>query len=302
MIRFVVLAVAAATAILSAPIAAQGADEQPGADHPLLVSTGWLAERVDQPGLVVLHVAREEEAYREGHVPGARFLRLGSIVMERDGIPNELPDVEELREAFERAGVSDDSHVVVYGEMGGLAAGRTFFTLDYLGHQRVSLLDGGLEQWRSEGRAVETAARPAERGHFTPRPDPRRVVTADWVHERLDDPGYVLIDARPPAQYTGEDAAGLRPGHIPGAHNLFWRSALVSDDDLRLRPEAELREMFERAGASSERTVVAYCRTGVQASHAYFVARMLGYDVVMFDGSYVEWSGRSDLPIAQPQG
>jgi rhodanese-related sulfurtransferase len=211
MIRFVVLAVAAATAILSAPIAAQGADEQPGADHPLLVSTGWLAERVDQPGLVVLHVAREEEAYREGHVPGARFLRLGSIVMERDGIPNELPDVEELREAFERAGVSDDSHVVVYGEMGGLAAGRTFFTLDYLGHQRVSLLDGGLEQWRSEGRAVETAARPAERGHFTPRPDPRRVVTADWVHERLDDPGYVLIDARPPAQYTGEDAAGLRP-------------------------------------------------------------------------------------------
>jgi len=299
MIRAVLSTVAAASAIAAAgPAAAQAPIADTDAVPRLLVSADWLAERIDKPGIVVLHVGREEEAYLEGHVPGARFLRLGSIVTERDGIPNELPDVEELREVFEAAGVSDDAHVVVYGELGGLAAGRTFFTLDYLGHERVSLLDGGLERWRGEGRAVETEARPAERGSFTPRPDARRVVSADWVRERLDDPRYVLVDARPPAQYSGEDAAGLRPGHIPGAHNIFWRSAMVSDDDLRLRPEAELREMFERAGASDERTVVAYCRTGVQASHAYFVARLLGYDVVMYDGSYIEWSGRAELPIA----
>lgn len=269
------------------------------ASVPLLVSTAWLADRLDDAGVVVLHVAREESAFRNGHVPGAQFVRLGSVVVERDGIPNELPDDAALRDVFEAAGVSDDSHVVIYGELDGLAAGRTFFTLDYLGHRRVSLLDGGLEQWRAEQRAISTEPRPVHRGTLTLRPDPRLVVSADWLRARLDDPAYAIIDARPPAQYTGEDATGLRPGHIPGALNLFWRSALAGETDLRLRPEAELRQLFASAGAGGDRTIVVYCRTGVQASHAYFVARLLGYDVVMYDGSYIEWSGRQELPVAR---
>jgi len=269
------------------------------ANPQMLVSAAWLAERLTDPSVVVLHVGREEADFRAGHVPGARWVPLASIIVERDGVPNELPETEVLKEAFEQAGVSDDSHVVVYGDLGGLAAGRAFFTLDYLGHERVSLLDGGLDAWKSEDRPASTEARPAARGSFTPRPHANRVVDAGWVRERLEDPAYVLIDARPTPQFTGEDAAGLRPGHIPGAKNIFWRTALVSDDDPRLKDAAALRSMYTAAGATMDRTVVAYCRTGMQASHAYFVARYLGFPVVMYDGSFIEWSRRADLPVAR---
>jgi thiosulfate/3-mercaptopyruvate sulfurtransferase len=188
---------------------------------------------------------------------------------------------------------------VVYGDLGGLAAGRAFFTLDYLGHTRVSLLDGGLEAWKAENGALATTPPQVRRGSFTPRPRADRVVDAGWVRQRLDDPRYLLIDARPTAQFSGEDAAGLRAGHIPGAKNIFWRTALVSDDDPRLRPAAELRSLYAAAGAAPNRTVVTYCRTGMQASHAYFVARYLGYDAVMYDGSMVDWSRQAELPVAR---
>jgi thiosulfate/3-mercaptopyruvate sulfurtransferase len=273
----------------------------PPANHQLLVSTEWLGQRLGEDRVVVLHVGGDEEAYRAGHVPGARFLALDAIVEERHGLPNELPAVPELRRAFEAVGVSDEAHVVLYGERDGLAAARAFFTLDYLGHRNVSLLDGGLEAWRAEQRPLATGAGSISPAEFTPRPRPDRLVTADWVHQRLRDPEVVLIDARPPPEYAGErpGAAIERPGHIPGAHNLFWRDALVSDDDLRLREEAELRTMFARAGAAPSRTVVAYCRTGVQSSLTYFIARYLGYDVVMYDGSYLDWNRRTELPVAR---
>jgi len=288
----------------AAPLVAQQAaprDAAPAAaaNPQMLVSAAWLAERLDDPSVVVLQVGRDEADFRAGHVPGARWVPLASIIVERDGVPNELPETEVLRGVFEQAGVSDDSHVVVYGDLGGLAAGRAFFTLDYLGHERVSLLDGGLDAWKAENRPLSIEARSAVRGSFTPRPQAGRVVDAGWVRERLEDPAYVLIDARPTPQFTGEDAAGLRPGHIPGAKNIFWRTALVSDDDPRLKDAAALRAMYTAAGATTDRTVVAYCRTGMQASHAYFVARYLGFPVVMYDGSYIEWSRRADLPVAR---
>lgn len=300
--RLFVLSLAAA--VVATPLAAQrpGAAEDaaaPRVNRELLVSTGWLATRLDDPAVVVLHVGRDEADYRAGHLPGARFLPLGAIVVERDGVPNELPEVDALQEAFAAVGVSDGSHVVLYGDLGGLAAARAFFTLDYLGHARVSLLDGGLEAWRAEGRALATEAPAIARGTFTPRPQPERLVTAEWVHRHLNDPRVVLIDARPPAEYAGEVPGGgvERPGHIPGARSIFWRNALVSESDPRLKDVDALRALYAEAGAAPGRTVVTYCRTGVQASHAYFVARYLGYDVKMYDGSYIDWSRRSELPV-----
>src|SRR3712207_6400249 len=106
------------------------------------------------PGTVILHVGRNRADYDAGHIPGARWVPLSSIVTERNGVPNELPSVEALDAVFEAAGVSDGSRVVVYGDMGGLSAGRAFFTLDYLGLP-PAVLDGGLEAWRAAGRPVE---------------------------------------------------------------------------------------------------------------------------------------------------
>jgi thiosulfate/3-mercaptopyruvate sulfurtransferase len=124
------------------------------------------------------------------------------------------------------------------------------------------------------------------------------IVDAQWVRERLDDPGVAILDARPPAEFSGETPGeGIgRPGHIPGARNVFWQTLVRSPDDARLKDETELRRMFEEAGAAPGDTVVAYCRTGGQASFLYTVARHLGYDVRLYDGSYVDWS-RTEYPV-----
>jgi thiosulfate/3-mercaptopyruvate sulfurtransferase len=298
--RIAPLLLAAALAACTAAPAPEAAPE-PKAHEEMRVSAAELAKLLDHKDVVVLHVGRDRASYDAGHVPGARYLPLGAIVVEENGIPNELPPVAQLDSVFESVGVSDDSRVVLYGDLGGLAAARACFTLDYLGHARVGLLDGGLDVWKAEGHPVSTeASATVARGSFTPRPQGERVVTAGWVNAHLKDPKVVLIDARPPAEYSGAEAGGGvdRPGHIPGARNLFWRTLLASDQDPQLRSHDVLRGLFEGAGAEMGKTIVTYCRTGVQASFDYYVARYLGYDdVKMYDGSFIDWSRRNELPV-----
>lgn len=273
------------------------ANPLPKWDPSLLVSTEALARRLDDPRTVIIHVGRDRTSYDAGHIPGARFLPLSAIVTERDGIPNELPPPEQLKAAFEGVGVSDNSRVVLYGDLDGLLAARAFFSLDYLGKTDAALLDGGLERWRQQERPVTTEAPPPSAGALTVRPRPDIVVDADWVRARLgNDSTIVLVDARPPAEYSGETPGPgvTRPGHIPGARNIFWRTALIGDDDPRLRSPEVLHARFTLADAALGDTIVAYCRTGVQASHLYYVARYLKRPVVMYDGSFLDWSRRGE--------
>jgi thiosulfate/3-mercaptopyruvate sulfurtransferase len=266
----------------------------------LLVSASWLSSRLTDPSVVVLHVGTEAN-YRAGHVPGARLVLSSALAVDRNGLPAELPDVATLDALFEAAGVSDGAHVVLAGG-GPTAAARAFFTLDYLGHARVSMLDGGLAGWRADGRPTETTTPSVARGSFTPRVQSARLVDADWVAARLGRPGVALVDVRPTAEYTGEVAGSAlvqRPGHIPGARNVFWRTFLVSDTDERLKPEAALRALLEGAGAAAGVDVVTYCGSGVLSSFGYFVARYLGYDVKLYDGSFTDWSLRTQLPVTR---
>lgn len=270
----------------------------PRVNQDLLVSAEWLAAHLNDPELVLLHVAPNQTAYDQGHLPGARLLPVSAILTDQEGNSNELPPVERLDSLFEALGVSDNSRIVVYGP--SLAAARAFFTLDYLGHGgRVALLDGSAEAWKAGGRPLTTEAPRSARGSFTPRPQPERVVDAGWVSAHLRNPRFALIDARPRAQFTGSEPGDgvARPGHIPGAANLFWEDLLVSRGDPRLKDLQTLHALFREAGVSPGDTVVAYCRTGMQASFAYFVARYLGYQTRMYDGSFLDWSRRTSLPV-----
>ena len=221
----------------------------PPVNADLLVSVSQLQRRLNDPATVILHVSRDRAGYDAGHVPGARFLALSSIVTERGGVPNELPSTEALDDAFEAVGVSDNSRVVVYGDLGGLAAARAFFTLDYLGRP-PAVLDGGLEAWRAAGQPVVTAAPAARRGSFTPRLHPELVVDAEWVRGHLRDSTVAFIDARPPEQFSGaEPGEGVtRPGHIPGARNLFWQNTVASAANPVLRSPEVLRALYRLAG------------------------------------------------------
>jgi thiosulfate/3-mercaptopyruvate sulfurtransferase len=278
----------------------------PTVHSDMLVSTEWLASHLDDPHLVLLQISREQSIWEAGHIPGARFIALSEIAITRNNIPNELPAPDVLEKIFEKAGVSDDSHVIVYTDATVLPATRAWFTLDYLGHgNHTSLLDGGLQKWRSEGRAISKDAPAITVGHFTVFPRPRLVVDMDEVKAlswaATHPPSSlttVLLDARAPEDFTGArpNAELARFGHIPGALNLFWTTTQVKDSSALL-PEIELRKLYEAAGVTPGKPVVTYCNSGMQASQAYFALRYLGYDTRLYDGSLSEWSAAKNTQV-----
>lgn len=268
----------------------------------LLVSTDWLASHLNDPKLIVLHVTRTPKTYQDGHIPGARLLAWDRFTTTRDGVPVELPPVTDLVERLESLGVSDDTRVVLYGDNLGLTAARAWFTLDYLGHgEHAALLDGGLEKWRAESRPLSQQTPSPARGRLTARPRPASVADLDRVRAVAAGASQtaVLLDTREPPEYLGEkpSADPARRGHIPGAVNLPWTAALASRENPVLRPADELRRMFAAAGAQPGRTLIPYCASGVRASLIYFLARYLGYEAALYDGSVSEWNRAEGAPL-----
>jgi thiosulfate/3-mercaptopyruvate sulfurtransferase len=268
----------------------------------LLVSPADLARAFANPDLVVLHIADGESSYTEGHVPGARFVRYGDFAINGDtGVGSELPPADQLQRVFEAAGVSDTSRVVLYGPSTVMTA-RAFFTLDAAGLARVALLDGGLAAWKAEKRPLETGAAPtAKRGTFTPKINASKTADAAFIQQQLARSGIALVDVRPDAEYRGSDGGmgGMHPaGHIAGAQQMPWNT-LVGQDG-RFRPRTELEAMLRAAGATAGKPVVSYCLVGMRASVVYFVARYLGHDARLYDGSIVDW-GQRKLPTVRSQ-
>jgi thiosulfate/3-mercaptopyruvate sulfurtransferase len=258
----------------------------------LLVSPAELATSLKDPATVVIFVGNNEADFVAGHIPNARFVRYNQIAIDADGLTSELPPVDELRRVLSAAGISDKSKVVIYGTP--ITATRMFFTLDYLGHPHVKVLNGGLAAWKASGGAIEISPPKHVAGAtLTPKPQPSRVVSADWINERLSSDRMTLLDARPDAEFTGADG-GMNgahvKGHLPDAQQLVWNSLL--DANGTFLPDAELRKKFEAIGAKAATPLVSYCMVGMRASVTYFVARHLGYDARLYDGSIVDWTRR----------
>lgn len=285
---------------------AQTRTDQPQANarNNMLVSTAWLQEHLADRDLVIVYVGRSRSSYDAGHIPGSRFLALDKIVEQHDDSLNELPPVAVLQAVFESVGVGDDSKVVLYGEGGGLLAARAYFTLDYLGHtDRAALLDGGLEKWVAEERPTDRYPVRAPRTYFTANVQPQILVTTSHIREiTISNSGdYLLLDARPPQEYDGWVASEAVPkaGHLPGAQSLYWKTLLKSDSSLL--DIAQLQQAFAQVGAQSDREVMTYCRTGMQSSFAYFVAKYLGYRAAMYDGSVYEWVHRGGYDLVRTE-
>ncbi len=277
----------------------------------MLVSTEWLAQHLNDHGLVVLYVGRDRSQFDSGHIPGSRFVRLDELVEQHQDSLNELPPVVKLQAVFESLGVGDSTRVVLYGDGGGLLAARAYFTLDYLGHgDRTSLLDGGLEKWNAEARPSSHDELTAARAPLTPRLRPEILISSSSM-QRLSRsvsseaaPAYVLLDARPVEEFDGtvNSQAVPKAGHIAGARSLHWKKLIGSEAMPVLLDPRDLESQFARAGAERGQTVVTYCRTGIQSSFTYFVARYLGYQAAMYDGSVYEWvhAAGNDL-VASPK-
>lgn len=258
----------------------------------LLVSPAELKTALKNPATVVIFVSNSEDEFIAGHIPGARLVFYDQIAVTVDGIQTELPPINQLRTVLGGVGISDKSNVVIYGS--AIAATRLFFTLDYMGHPSVRVLNGGIAAWRASGGEIEVGDRkPITVATIASKPQPDRVVSADWIKERLSSTKMTLLDARPDAEYTGADGGmgGAHvKGHLPDAQQLVWNSLL--DAGGKFLPDAELRKKYEAIGATVNTPLVSYCMVGMRASVTYFVARHLGYDARMYDGSIVDWTRR----------
>ena len=264
----------------------------------MLVSADWLAGRLRDESLVILHVGSEKD-YATGHIPGARLVTLADVsITDQRGLRLEMPPVGALEYAFGRLGVTDTSRVIVYaGTESVQSATRVWFTLDYLGFgERASLLDGGLALWRAESRPLSTEPARAEPRKCTAHPAPERIVSSEWIRAHLDDPKVQLLDARLPEFYSGANAGGMpRAGHIPGARSVPYTSVL--EESGKLKPVQSLREIMQAAGSQAPALTVSYCHIGQQATVLYFVARYLGLTARLYDGSFQDWSRQPDLPV-----
>lgn len=295
----VVLAVLAIAATLqlarsfSAGVAPGG-----GESNQMLVTTAWLSEHLSDRSLVILNIG-PRAGYDAGHIPGARLIEMSSISTSQ-GLTLELPPIDKLKSAFEELGVSDNSRIVICFLANYVTpATRVYFTLDSLGlGKQASLLDGGFEAWQAEHRPVTTEASVIKRGSITPHPQ-QLVVDAAWVSANLNKPKIAIVDARTPEFYTGANPGRMpRGGHIPSAVNIPFSS--LADAANKLKDSGTLKKIFTEAGIKPGDQVVSYCHIGQQASLVYFVARYLGYDARLYDGSFEDWSKRSELPVVGP--
>jgi thiosulfate/3-mercaptopyruvate sulfurtransferase len=269
----------------------------------MLVTPAWLVEHRGERNLVLLHVGVPADFEKE-HIPGAQLVNPQDLAIPRSegALILQLLPPDQLRAKLESLGIGDGSRVVVYfGKDWVSPAARVYFSLDAAGlGDHASILDGGMPAWKAVGGTVtaapEAGAPPRAKGKITAKPHPELVADLDFVKANLEAPGVAIVDSRTPKFFDGADPGAMpRAGHIPGARSLPF-DALVTEDN-RMKSPAETADLLKAAGIKPGDTVVSYCQTGQQATVMYFAAKRLGYKALVYDGSWDEWSRKSDLPV-----
>jgi thiosulfate/3-mercaptopyruvate sulfurtransferase len=273
-----------------------------------LVSTAWLAERLNAPDVVVVDgswylpaMNRDPEAeYLAGHIPGAVRFDIDTIKDKSSHLPHMLPSAEAFASAMRQMGVGDGMKIVVYDAAGLFSAPRVWWMLKVFGARDVSILDGGLPAWKAEDRPLEEGPeKPRKPRHFTARLDHSAVADLSDVRRALEAGSAQVVDMRSAERFRGEapePRPGLRSGHMPGTLNLP-SSELIANG--RLKTEAELTAAIGKAGIDLSRPIMTSCGSGVSAAILTLGLEVIGRPAkALYDGSWSEWGGREDAPVA----
>ena len=266
-------------------------------DLPLLVEADDLQNHIGNPLVLIVDLSKEG-TYGQYHIPGAVHLEYSRIVASQPPVMGLLPDAADLSSALSDIGLTPDHHVVAYDDEGGAKACRLLCTLDVIGHPHRSLLNGGLYTWLNEDHATNNQTPELHRSHYDVTITDKSHVTKEYLLTHLGEPSLIFLDTRSEAEFNGSDKRAARSGHIPGAVNVDWIRAIDQNNNMRLRPESELRSMYEVLGVTRDKEVVAYCQTHHRSSHSYWVLKSLGYtNVKGYPGAWSEWGNSDDTPI-----
>jgi thiosulfate/3-mercaptopyruvate sulfurtransferase len=273
-----------------------------GYAKPVLVTTEWLVEHLNDDGVVVAEVDENPDLYDEGHIPGAIKLHWRDDL--QDPIERDLVEKEAFEQLMGERGISNDTTLVLYGDKNNWFAAYAYWYLKIYGHQDVRILDGGRQKWIDESRELATDVPETSAATYTAR-DRDETIRArrDAVLKAIGKDA--LVDVRSPQEFSGELIAApgyeqegaQRGGHIPSAQSIPWAQAV--NDDGTFKSADALRELYGGKGITPDRQVTAYCRIGERSAHTWFVLReLLGYeDVRNYDGSWTEWGNLVDVPI-----
>jgi thiosulfate/3-mercaptopyruvate sulfurtransferase len=271
----------------------------------LFISTAQVAERLGEPNVRVVDCRFTFEgdgkaAYLAGHIPGAvhcDWSRDLSAEPPPSGHPRHmLLGPKEFADAMSRLGIGNDTFVIGYDAEGGHHAARLWVGLRRYGHDKMAVMEGGIQKWQAEGRPIEKGETTATPATFVPRPRDGVLASKEEVVAAVRKGDPWLLDVRRDSEFTGEEKRAARGGHIPGAVHVLWKDALK--DDWTLKDADELEEMYANAGFGAETSTVTYCQAGVRAAFTHLVLTALGHDDVRtYDGSWEEWGNDPALPI-----
>ena len=275
--------------------------------HPeVLVDTEWVSQNPPNENRKFVEVDYDpENGYRKGHIKGSSLIWWKRDI--NDPIARDIVNKKLFEELMAKNGIKSDTEVIMYGDFNNWFAAFSFWVFKYYGHKNIKIMNGGRKKWELENREYTTEEPQIEKTSYSAKePDEQIRDYLDGVKKALDDNNIVMVDVRSPKEFTGEITAppeypmehAQRGGHIPGANNIPWATA-VNDADGTFKSVEELKQIYESKGITSDKNVICYCRIGERSSHSWFVLKyLLGYpNVSNYDGSWTEWGNMIKNPI-----